>query len=134
MIDMNETQLTGNLVADLVTTGAGETTVTRGRLIRSNSHKDRESGEWKKSEPFAFDFEVWGKRGETLAAKARKGTAVFIAGGWIPNHFEKEDGTKVFAVRLRVNRCQILAQPGERAATAAAKSRPSRRKAAPATA
>ena len=117
MIDMNQTQLTGNLAADLGTAGAGETTVTRGRIIHTNSYKDRESGEWKKSEPFAFDFEVWGKRGETLAAKARKGTAVFIEGGWIPNHFEKEDGTKVFAVRLRVTRCQILAQPGDRAAT-----------------
>lgn len=131
MIDMNETQLTGNLVADLATTEAGETTVTRGRIIRTNSHRDRDSGEWKKSEPMGFDFEVWGNHGKAMAEKASKGTALLIEGAWIPNHFEKEDGTKVFGIRLRVTRWQIVAQPGERAATAKPKAR---RKAAPANA
>ena len=128
MIDMNETKLTGNLVADLATTEAGETTVTRGRMIRTNSHRDRESGEWKKSEPMGFDFEVWGNHGKALADKASKGTALLIEGAWIPNHFEKEDGTKVFGIRLRVTRWQIVAQPGSR--TAAPKRRTTRRKTA----
>ena len=117
MLDFNETKLTGNLVADLITatvpTGEGETTVTRGRLIHTNSHKDRSSQQWVKSDPMAFDFEVWGKYGEALAAKARKGTAVFIEAGWVPNHYEK-DGTQVYSLRLRVNRWQIVAQPGSR--------------------
>ncbi len=121
MIQMNETKLTGNLVSDLQTTNAGETTVTRGRLIHSNSHRDRESGEWKKSEPMGFDFEIWGNYGKALADKASKGTAILIEGGWIPNHFEKEDGTKVYGMRLRLTRWQILAQPGSRTATAPAK-------------
>jgi single-stranded DNA-binding protein len=117
MIDMNETKLTGNLVANIETTTAGETTVTRGRLIRTNSHRDRESGEWKQSAPMGFDFEVWGNHGKALAEKAGKGTAILIEGAWIPNHFEKEDGTKVFGIRLRVTRWQIVAQPGSRTAT-----------------
>ncbi len=123
MIDMNETKLTGNLVADLATTEAGETTVTRGRMIRTNSHKDRDSGEWKKSEPMGFDFEVWGNHGKAMAEKASKGTAILIEGAWIPNHFEKEDGTKVFGIRLRVTRWQIVAQPGSRTAPPKPKAR-----------
>lgn len=121
MIAMNETKLTGNLVSDLQTTNAGETTVTRGRIIHTNSHRDRESGEWKYSEPMAFNFEVWGNYGKALGNKAGKGTSILIEGGWIPNHYEKEDGTKVYAVRLRLTRWQILAQPGNRTAAAPAK-------------
>lgn len=135
MIQMNETKLTGNLVSDLQTTEIGETTVTRGRLIRTNSHRDRESGEWIKSEPIGFDFEIWGNYGKALADKANKGTAILIEGGWIPNHYEKEDGTKVFGMRLRLTRWQILAQPGTRttAAPAKKKARTSRSKATAAT-
>lgn len=122
MFDLNETQLTGNLAADLVTatvtpSEGPETTVTRGRLFRTNSHKDRDSGQWVKSDPMAFDFEVWGNYGEALAAKAQKGTAVFIEAAWVPNHYEKDDGTKVYGLRLRVNRWQIVARPGERRAS-----------------
>lgn len=139
MIDMNETKLTGNLVADLVTrtvtrtvTGpeGKESTVTRGRIVRTNSHRDRRSGEWIKSELMGFDFELWGKSGENLTAKARKGTAILIEGAWVPNHFEKEDGAKVFGVRLRVNRWQIVAQPGSRTGSAIPGKARSRRKAA----
>jgi single-stranded DNA-binding protein len=120
MFDLNETNLTGNLAADLTTTtvatAKGETTVTRGRIIRTNSHKDATTRQWVKSDPMAFDFEVWGKYGEALAAKARKGTAVFIEAAWVPNHYEKDDGTRIFDLRLRVNRWQIVAQPGDRPA------------------
>lgn len=123
MIDINETKLTGNLAADPKTTTAGETTVTRGRLIRSNSFKDRESGEWIRTEPMGFDFEVWGNHGKALAEKAKKGTAILIEGGFIPNNFEKEDGTKVHGIRLRVNRWQIVAQPGSRTTTAKRRTR-----------
>ena len=126
MIAMNETKLTGNLVSDLQTNEAGETTVTRGRIIHTNSHRDRESGEWKKSEPMGFDFEIWGNYGKALEDKAGKGTAILIEGAWIPNHFEKEDGTKVFGMRLRLTRWQILAQPGSR--TAPAKKKATRRR------
>ncbi len=116
MIDLNETKLIGNLAADSITSVVGETTVTRGRLIRSNSHKDRESGKWLKSEAMAFDFEVWGNFGTAFAEKAKKGTSLLIEGSWIPNHFTKEDGTKFYGLRLRVNRWQIVAHAGTKAA------------------
>jgi single-stranded DNA-binding protein len=112
MIDLNETQLTGNLAADLITATIGETTVTRGRLIRGNSYKDRQSGAWLKSEPMAFDFEVWGKYGAALATAAKQGTCLLIAGAWVPNHFMKKDGGKAYGLRLRVERWQVVAQPG----------------------
>lgn len=120
MIDMNETKLTGNLVADLTprtftsTESGEEFTVTWGRIVRTNSY--RKNGEWTKSDLMGFDFEVRGKSGENLAAKAHKGTAILIEGEWVPNIYDKEDGTKVFGVRLRVHRWQVIAQPGERRA------------------
>ena len=87
-------------------------------IIHTNSHRERESGEWKKSKPMGFDFEIWGNYGKALSDKAGKGTAILIEGAWIPNHFEKEDGTKVYGMRLRLTRWQILAQPATRTAPA----------------
>ena len=114
MIDMNKISLTGNLVADPETHKVGEASVTRARLIHTESFKDRESGEWKKGEPMAIDFEIWNAYGEAFAKVAKKGTAVLIDGKLRPNNYEREDGGKVFAFRVRVDRWQVIAQPGNR--------------------
>lgn len=138
MIDINDTKLTGNLVADLAPRtfthpeSGEEFTVTWGRIVRTNSY--RKNGEWTESELMGFDFEVRGKSGENLAAKARKGTAILIEGEWVPNTYEKEDGTKVFGVRLRVRRWQVVAQPGSRTVTKTPPRAGNRRKAATAAA
>lgn len=117
MIDMNKLSITGNLVADPETQQAGEATVTRARLIHTESFKDRESGEWKKSEPMSVDFEVWNGYGEAFAKAANKGTAVLIEGKLRLNKYErKEDGVTVFGYRVRVDRWQIVAKPGTRPA------------------
>ena len=62
----------------------------------------------------AVDFEIWSAYGEAFAKTAKKGTAVLIEGKLRPNNYEKEDGTKVFGYRVRVDRWQIVAQPGQR--------------------
>lgn len=117
MIDMNQLSITGNLVADPETHQAGEATVTRARLIHTESFKDRDSGEWKKGEPMSVDFEVWNGYGEAFAKAAQKGTAVLIEGKLRPNKYErKEDGVTVFGYRVRVDRWQIVAKPGTRPA------------------
>ena len=112
MIDKNRLEITGNLVAapELRYTPKGNP-VVRARLIHTDSHKDRETGEWVKGKPMGIDFEIWGTYAEAFANKARKGTALLLEGALKPNDFEKEDGTKVFSVRLRVNEWQIVAQP-----------------------
>lgn len=113
MIDMNKLTITGNLVADAETSKAGEATVTRARLIHTESFKDRESGEWKKGEPMAIDFEIWNNYGEAFVKAARKGTAVLIEGKLRLNKYErKEDGMTVYGYRVRVDRWQIVAKPG----------------------
>ena len=114
MIDMNQISLTGNLIADPEAHQAGEASVIRARLIHTESFKDRDSGEWKKGEPMAVDFEIWNAYGEAFAKAAKKGTAVLIEGKLRPNNYEREDGTKVFGYRVRVDRWQIVAQPGQR--------------------
>ncbi len=117
MIDMNQLSITGNLVADPETHQAGEATVTRARLIHTESFKDRESGEWKKGEPMSLDFEIWNGYGEAFANAAKKGTAVLIEGKLRLNKYErKEDGVTVFGYRVRVDRWQIVAKPGTRPA------------------
>ena len=109
--------ITGNLVADPETQQAGEATVTRARLIHTESFKDRESGEWKKGEPMSVDFEVWNGYGESFAKVAKKGTAVLIEGKLRPNVYtRKEDGVTVYGYRVRVDRWQVVAKPGTRPA------------------
>jgi single-strand DNA-binding protein len=116
MIDMNKISLTGNLIADPEAHQAGEASVTRGRLIHTESYKDRDSGQWTKGEPMAVDFEIWNAYGEAFANAVKKGTAVLIEGKLRPNNYEREDGTKVFGYRVRVDRWQIVAKPGSRPA------------------
>ncbi|GAA5483986.1 single-stranded DNA-binding protein [Haloferula sargassicola] len=117
MIDMNQLTITGNLVANPETQQAGEATVTRARLIHTESYKDRESGEWKKGEPMAIDFEIWNGYGEAFAKAATKGAAVLIEGRIRPNNYtRKEDGVTVYGYRVRVDRWQIVAKPGARPA------------------
>lgn len=124
MIDMNKLTITGNLVVDPETHQAGEATVTRARLIHTETFKDRETGLWQKGEPMAVDFEIWNAYGEAFAKTVKKGTAVLIEGRLRPNNYEKkEGGTAVFGYRVRVDRWQIVAKPGTRTAAKPARTR-----------
>ena len=128
MIDMNKISLTGNLVADPETHQAGEASVSRGRLIHTESYKDKESGEWEKGEPMAVEFEIWNGYGEAFAKVAKKGTAVLIEGKLRSNNYtRKEDGVIVYGFRIRVDRWQVIAQPGSRSGTPKARTAKSRR-------
>lgn len=112
MIKKNRLEITGNLVADpeLRYTPKG-TAVVRARILHTDSHKDRESGQWKKGKPMGIDFEVWGAYAETFVQKVRKGTAVLLDGRLKPNEFTGKDGTKYFGLRLRVDQWQVIAHP-----------------------
>lgn len=112
MIDKNRFEITGNLVAapELRYTPKGKAVVTA-RLIHTDSHKDRESGQWKKGKPMGIDFQIWGAYAEAFIQKAGKGTAVLLVGRMKPNEFEGKGGTKYYGLRLRVDEWQIVAQP-----------------------
>jgi len=114
MIELNQLLVTGNLVAAPETRPAGESSVTRGRILHSSSYRDRQTGERKKTEPLGIDFEIWNGYGEAFAQHVGKGTAVLLEGELKPNNYEREDGSMSFGFRLRVDRWQIVAQPGER--------------------
>jgi single stranded DNA-binding protein len=85
--------------------------VVRARLIHTDSHKDRESGEWKKGKPMGIDFEIWGAYAEAFVKKVNKGTAVLLEGRLKPNEFTGKDGAKYYGLRVRVKEWQIVAQP-----------------------
>ena len=115
MIAKNRTEITGNLVADPETHQVGESTVTRARIIHTDRYKDRETQEWKDSEPMALDVEIWNAYGTSFAEKVKKGFAVLLEGALKPNNYEK-GGVNYYGYRLRVDSWQIVAKPGTRTA------------------
>jgi single-strand DNA-binding protein len=112
MIDKNRFEITGNLVAapELRYTPKG-TPVAHARIIHTDSHKDSESGEWKKGKPMGIDFVIWGASAEAFVKKVSKGTAVFLEGRMKPNEFTGRDGTQYYGLRLRVDQWHIIAHP-----------------------
>jgi len=119
MIDKNRFEITGNLVAapELRYTPKGKA-VVNARLIHTDSHKDRESGQWEKGKPMGIDFQIWGAYAEAFIQKAGKGTAVLLEGRMKPNEFTGKDGTKYYGLRLRAEQWQIVAQPRAKEETA----------------
>ena len=111
MIDKNKLAITGNLVAtpELRYTPSGRP-VANGRIIHTDSRKDKETGEWKKGEPMGLNFTVWGPYAEAFVKKVRKGTAVLLEGPLKPDTYKK-DGVEIPVVRLEVQEFQVIAQP-----------------------
>lgn len=96
MIDLNRFTISGNLASDPKTLPVNETTVTKGRIIHSKSYKDKDSQEWKKTEPVAFDFEIWDGYGKVFQEKVTKGSEVILEGHFRANNYMK-DGEMVYA-------------------------------------
>jgi len=117
MIEENTITLTGNLVANPETREGQEKgeTFTTARLMHSDSYKDRESGEWKQTEPFGLDLTIQGKYGEAFADAAKKGSLVYVTGKLAANNWEDENG-KHYGFRLKVTRWQIQNPPAKPAA------------------
>lgn len=112
MIEENTMTLTGNLVSNPETREGQEKdeTFTTARLMHSDSYKDRESGEWKQTEPFGLDLTIQGKYGEAFAKATKKGSLVYVTGKLAANNWEDDNG-KHYGFRLKVTRWQTQNPP-----------------------
>ena len=78
MFQKNTIQLTGNITKAPETRTAGESTVTRARLIHNETIRkaDGETVE----RVVAVDLDIWGKRGEAFAEHVTSKVPVYIEG------------------------------------------------------
>ena len=106
MFTKNTIQLTGNITKPAETRKAGETTVTRARLIHNESIRkaDGETVE----RVVAVDLDIWGKRGEAFAEHITTKTPVYIEGRLQLDQWE-QDGEPRSRLLIRVEDWQFLA-------------------------
>ena len=106
MFTKNTIQLTGNITKPAETRKAGETTVTRARLIHNESIRkaDGETVE----RVVAVDLDIWGKRGEAFAEHITTKTPVYVEGRLQLDQWE-QDGEPRSRLLIRVEDWQFLA-------------------------
>ena len=108
MPSINQTIVTGNLVADPeLKKISSDNSVVNVRLLH-NRRKRTEGGEWEDLEPVAYDLTIWGKSAEAFVTRCQKGSQLFLKGELEPNNYEKDD-KKVYSYRLVVNDWQVIA-------------------------
>ncbi len=116
MFTKNQIILTGNIAKDPETRKAGETTVTRARLMH-NEEIRKSDGEVVKR-LVAIDLDIWGKRGEAFAKHVTSKVPVCIEGKLQLDQWEA-DGEKRSRLLIRVEDWQFLAaKPSEEADSA----------------
>jgi single-strand DNA-binding protein len=105
MFTKNTIQLTGNITKAAETKKAGDTTVTRARLMHNETYRkaDGETAE----RVVAVDLDIWGKRGEAFAKHITTKTPVYIEGGLQLDQWE-QDGEKRSRLLVRVDDWQFL--------------------------
>ena len=106
MFQKNTIQLTGNITKAPKTRTAGESTVTRARLIHNETIRkaDGETVE----RVVAVDLDIWGKRGEAFAEHVTSKVPVYIEGRLQLDQWEK-DGKPQSRLLVRVEDWQFLA-------------------------
>ncbi len=114
MFARNRIELTGNIAKPSKTTTVGETTVTRARLIHSES-LDR-AGSETRERLTAVEIEVLGIAGEAFAQHVTTKKPIYIEGSLQLAEWEKE-GRRLFRHFIRVSNWQFLL-PKEPEATA----------------
>ena len=105
MFKRNRVELTGNISKPARTTQAGETTVTRARLIHDETlHRD---GRDPVELLTAVEFEIWGRRGKAFEEHVTTKTPVYIEGQLRLDEWEKE-GERFFKLFVHVSDWQFL--------------------------
>lgn len=105
MFTKNRVELTGNIAKQPETRTAGETTVTRARLMHNESIA-RPGGE-AIEKLVAIDLEIWGKRGESFASLATSKTPVHVEGRLQMDQWE-QNGQSRSRLLVRVDEWQFL--------------------------
>lgn len=100
---MNSISISGNLGKDCETKQVGDNTVCTFSVADSQG-RDKPSIWW--------NCQLWGKRGESLAAYLTKGQQVTVIGNVTQREYTDKDGNKRTAMDVRVN--DIALQGGKR--------------------
>ncbi len=117
MFTKNHIQLTGNIAKAAVTRQAGETTVTRARLIHNETVRNADGDTTERL--VAVDLDIWGARGEAFAKHVTTKVPVCIEGRLQLDQWEHE-GQKHSRLLVRVDDWQFLAaKPSEKEEKAA---------------
>jgi single-strand DNA-binding protein len=107
MFTRNHIQLTGNIAKPAETRAAGETTVTRVRLMHNDTIRKADGETVERL--VAIDVEIWGKRGTAFAEHVTTKTPVFIEGRMQLDQWQAEDGSPRSRLLVRVDDWQFIA-------------------------
>lgn len=105
MFTRNRIELTGNIAKQPETRAAGDSTVTRARLMHNESIP-RPDGE-PIERLVAIDLEIWGKRGEAFANLATSKSPVHVEGRLQMDQWE-QNGQSRSRLLVRVDEWQFL--------------------------
>ena len=105
MFTKNTIQLTGNITKTAETRKAGETTVTRARLIHNETIRKADGETVERM--VAVDLDIWGKRGEAFAEHITTKTPVYVEGSLQLDQWE-QDGEPRSRLLVRVDDWQFL--------------------------
>lgn len=86
---MKNIVIAGNVTRDWESASVGDSTVYRSAIAVAS--KKKIDGTWEKHTDF-FNVSAWGKRGETLAKYAGKGSFLSVSGELIVGTFMKKNG------------------------------------------
>jgi single-strand DNA-binding protein len=105
MFNKNTIQLTGNITKSAETRKAGDTTVTRARLIHNETIRKADGDTVERM--VAVDLDIWGKRGEAFAEHITTKTPVYVEGSLQLDQWE-QDGEPRSRLLVRVEDWQFL--------------------------
>lgn len=105
MFTRNRIEITGNITKAAETVKAGETTVTKARLMHNEVIRRAEGDPIERL--VAVDVEIWGKRGEAFAKHIDTKTPVAIEGRLQLDQWESE-GEKRSRLLVRVEDWQFI--------------------------
>ena len=106
MFTINRTEITGNITKPAKTTQAGETTVTKARIVHDETIK--RSGDQDPLELItAIEIELWGRSGQHFEAFVTPKTPVYIQGS-LQLHEWEQDGERRFKLYIRVTSWQFI--------------------------
>ncbi|MCB1098573.1 MAG: single-stranded DNA-binding protein [Verrucomicrobiae bacterium] len=107
MFTRNHIQLTGNIAKPAESRAAGETTVTRARLLHNEAIRKADGETVERL--VAVDVEIWGKRGDAFAECVTTKTPVYVEGRLQLDQWQAEDGSPRSRLLVRVEDWQFLA-------------------------
>lgn len=105
MFTRNRIEITGNITKTAETVKAGETTVTKARLMHNEVIRRAEGDPIERV--VAVDLEIWGKRGEAFAKHIDRKTPVAVEGRLQLDQWEA-DGEKRSRLLVRVEDWQFI--------------------------